>query len=604
MPTSAFPSRSLSLAMLFRKASDFSVPPFQRAYSWTTKEAGQLLDDIAAAAGADEDLEQRYDYFLGTILVLCQRPARLLFDDRAAADPTPSGATAPTVGESCQIIDGQQRLVTMSILAAVLRDLDEAPSSTDRARLQALISEPVAEGREPAPKMRINDRDQQFLVEFVLTPQACAEMPADETLLSPAQRAILATREHFMSELSTVPAVERQRLARYLLEHCHLVVIATDEIDRAHRIFVVLNGRGLPLKREDILKAEIGQNLPRARAEDLLQRWDRVALRLDEKFEHLFGYIRTIHGDPRPQIITAIRGIVSARGSGDAFITQDLEPLGEALAVIANPWDEASELDMEVRRRLVYLNRLSGSEWVPAAMLAVRSYRQDPARTRMLIAGIDRLAHAARLMCLGAGKRQQRFTAVMNAIADGSVLSSWDGPFTLSRDDLRVLHFNLRDIHVRAQGVCKLLLMRLDDEITGLLPSYDPADFSVEHVLPVRPPTTSAWRRSFPDPVQRAICTQSLGNLTLVTQKQNERARNEEFDRKRAIYMAPEVGRPMLAITRELVENERWEVAEVQAREARLLGLLARMWQLPLPPGPVPPAERAPQQDGPQPERG
>lgn len=582
MPTTAFPSRSLSLATLFRHASSFSVPSFQRPYEWTTRESGQLLEDIAAAAGNDEEVENRYDYFLGTILVLCHQPSRLLGGKAVAARRGDTGGPS-AAGESCQIIDGQQRLVTLTILAAVLRDLDDAPSSLLRERLETLIG--GSADADAGHKLRLNSSDQRFLVDFVLSPQACAEMPGDETL-SPAQSAILATREHFMGELSYVPAAERARLARYLLDHCFLVVIATDEIDRAHRIFVVLNGRGLPLRREDILKAEIGQALPRERAEELLARWDAVALRLGKQFEHLFSYIRIIHGDARPQIITAIRGIVAARGGGEAFITRDLEPLGEALATVINPWDETSDLDLDVRRHLVYLNRLAGTDWVPAAMLAVRLHRQDPARTRMLIAGIDRLAHATRIMCLGSNKRHQRFAAVMSAIEDGSISSSWDGPFALSRDDVRVLQFNLRDPHVRAPSVCKLILMRLEDEITGLLPSYSPSDFNVEHVLPVRPPATSAWRRAFPDANRRMAATHSLGNLTLVTPKQNERARNEEFERKRQIYEAPEVGRPVLALTRELVACERWDPAEVEKREARLLALIARMWQLPSAGGP------------------
>ena len=64
----------------------------------------------------------------------------------------------------------------------------------------------------------------------------------------------------------------------------------------------------------------------------------------------------------------------------------------------------------------------------------------------------------------------------------------------------------------------------------------DPKDYSVEHVLPQRPGATSEWRRWFADAEEREICTESLGNLVAVTQKQNDRARNQEFSRKREIY--------------------------------------------------------------------
>lgn len=596
MPNSAFPSRSLSFATLLRRAASLSVPVFQRPFAWTTKEAGQLLEDIAAAAGTDGELDRPYDYFLGTILVLCAHPPRLLGDApladgqnghrHEALNRTPGGALdvgSIGAGGRCEIIDGQQRLVTLTILAAALRDLDDAPDSPTRDDIQAVLAR--AGDRDRASyKVCLHEGEQPFFVKYVLEPLGCAEMPVDEGELSRAQTSILAIREHFTSELAQLPNSERQRLARYLLDHCHLVVIATDEIDRAHNMFVVLNDRGLPLRREDILKAELAQGLSRDKAEATLARWDRVSRRLGSQFETLFGHIRTIHGETRPQIISAIRSIVASRGGGEAFITRDLEPLGEALAAAINPWDEASDVSMEVRRRLVYLNRLSGTEWVPAAMMALRPDPAAPERAEMLIAGIDRLAHVQRLMCIGRNKRQQRFAAVLEAIADGSILSAQDGPFALTRDELRVLYFNLRDIHARAPSVAKLLLMRLDDEITGLLPAYDPADFSVEHVLPLRPSAQSAWRRAIPDANIRSECTHSLGNLTLLTQRQNDLARNKDFERKRAIYEAPEVGRPVLALTREVIAETSWGAEQISAREARLMALVRRIWQLPPPP--------------------
>lgn len=563
MPTT-FPSCSLSLAALFNRATSLTVPSFQRPYSWSVKEAGQLLEDLVAAAS--DDVEQHgFDYFLGTILILCDQPHRLLGD-----------GARPDDGGACEVIDGQQRLATLTILAAVLRDLTDDPASPLRGRLDDLI------GSGDVLKLRLHDREQAFLAGFVLAPGSCADMPTDESQLVPSEKAILAAREHFMAELSHLPPVERQRLANYLLDHCQLVVIATDDIDRAHRMFVVLNGRGRPLQREDILKAEIAQNLPRERAGEIMARWDRVALRLGSRFETLFAHIRTIHGDTRPQIITAIRGIVTARGGAERFVSADLEPLGEALAAISNPWDESTDLSMETRRRLVYLNRLAGTEWVPAVMLSLRQRHRAPERAEQMIAGIDRLAHVLRFLCMGGGKRQGRFSAAIRAIADDA--ANVDMLLQPTREDLRVVQFNLRDLHARAPSMCKLLLMRLEDETNDLLPAHDPGDFSVEHVLPSRPPPNSAWRTVIPDPNERAACTHSLGNLVLVTPKQNDRARNEDFDRKLAVYQTPELGRPILTTTREVIAHESWTAADIRAREARMMAMIARMWDLPLAP--------------------
>ena len=69
MPT-AIPTASLSLGRLLATPYRFVVPPYQRGYAWTTKEAVQLLEDILAASGADGAELAEPDYFLGSMLLL------------------------------------------------------------------------------------------------------------------------------------------------------------------------------------------------------------------------------------------------------------------------------------------------------------------------------------------------------------------------------------------------------------------------------------------------------------------------------------------------------------------------------------------------------
>lgn len=71
-----------------------------------------------------------------------------------------------------------------------------------------------------------------------------------------------------------------------------------------------------------------------------------------------------------------------------------------------------------------------------------------------------------------------------------------------------------------------------------------------------------------------------LGNLVAVTQKQNDRARNQEFGRKQEIYRGTDDDQPVLPITREAVEATAWRAAEIRAREARLLGMIGDIWDI------------------------
>ena len=91
--------RPLTQTHLFSSPFHFSVPCYQRPYSWTTVEAGQLLQDLLAAAGIGGVTDAAEpDYFLGTILLL----------DGSGGDLPAARDREPRMFE---IIDGQQRLV-------------------------------------------------------------------------------------------------------------------------------------------------------------------------------------------------------------------------------------------------------------------------------------------------------------------------------------------------------------------------------------------------------------------------------------------------------------------------------------------------------------
>jgi hypothetical protein len=136
--------------------------------------------------------------------------------------------------------------------------------------------------------------------------------------------------------------------------------------------------------------------------------------------------------------------------------------------------------------------------------------------------------------------------------------------------------------------------MRLNDEIAGGRSNINPDDFTIEHVLPQRPPNASEWRKWFPQTEERARCTESLGNLVLITQTQNDKARNALFSEKKRIFSDG----PLLPITRDVLQCEEWHKFEIEAREEHLLDVIRRTWRIDLPPvrpmggGETPPALR------------
>ncbi len=564
---SVLPTASLTVFDLFSTPFHYTVPCYQRPYSWTNKEAGQLLDDVLAAAGLGGDgAPAEPDYFIGTILLL----------DPAGGDLPKAREKEPRLFE---IIDGQQRLITLAILAAVLRDLGTDRWRWGGRRLNQMISADAAAVKLQTARFRIELRnhEQRFFQDYVQTPSSCGAMPPQEAE-NEAEERLFAVREDFISELAAFSDADRRRLADFLCGKCHFVVVLSRDIDRAHHFFTVLNERGRSLQRNDILKAELLKGVAPERADDALAQWESAAAKLGPAFETFFSHLFNIHGHSESKIITGVRRLVRDTGGTEPFLKSIVTPLANSYHLLRSADDIELPIDAEARRYLVYLNRLPEGDWAPAGILALQQYQDDPVRATMLLKEIDRLAHLLRLLCNGKGKRMRRFAAVVNAIKAREPIVPGEGPFQLTREEVRNISYHLRTLYRRDQQVCKLLLLRLNDEIARNTTVLDPCDYSVEHVLPQRPGANSEWRRWFADAEERESCTESLGNLVAVTQRQNDRARNQDFSRKREIYRGTPSDSPMLAITREVADTNIWRSQEIRAREAQLLGLIREIW--------------------------
>lgn len=570
------PVASLTLSELLGGAFRLALPAYQRPYSWTRREAEQLLDDLLMACGLDHAGEAEPDYFLGTLLLL--DPERLGFSS------VPDGAS-----RRLEIIDGQQRLVTLTILACVMRDLSAEQSPELARTLDALVAAPAdggsghagtAEAR-PGNRLVLGGSDGAFLEHYIQHADACRLMPPDDEL-SVGQERLLSVREGFLARLADMPLADVRRLVAYMLEQCHFVVALSHDIDHAHRMFTVLNERGRPLARNDILKAELMRSLPAERVEALVQRWDRAAEAIGADFEQFFSHVRTICGETRAPILVAVRRIVDGAGGAEVFLDRVFDPLSRAYRTATEAAVRDGLVSGQATRHLVSLSRLTSGDWMPAAMLALTLYEDDRETGERLLAEIDRLAYLLRLLCYGSGRRATRFAAVAAAIRSGEALAPGSGVFDLTREELRQVAHNLKDLHRRNPSHCKLALLRLVEEEQDDLLRVDPAGLSVEHVLPQRPRAGSDWRRMFPDPAIRERSTNSLGNLVIIGARQNERARNKDFRRKQEVY-ADTAGEGWLAGSlKDVLDAPVWDQGRIEAREARLLAVAERVWRIDL----------------------
>lgn len=557
----------LRIIELFSDPFRYTVPSYQRRYAWTVKEAGQLLDDILLALGEDAEPVDA-DYFLGAIL---------LTDSGPHADWRKGRPHDP---RNLEIVDGQQRLITLATLLAVLRDLSAEDGASGYPNLDGL----VAVGRSTiggrTHRLQLRGCDDDFFRDHVLKPGACHTAPAAD-LLEPCCEALLEVRNLFVAEMQALPTAERRRLLDYLLHRCHAVVIVTSDIDYGHRMFSVLNDRGRPLARKDIIKAEVLGGVAPDRVSSMTAHWTGAERRLGGEFDAFLSHLRVIEGRARLPIIAGIRAVMQETGGGEEFITNVLLPNAEAFGIICRAHHEGAPQSADISRLLGYLNWLGSSEWIPSTMKWFSRHRHDPAEMLRFLKVVEPFAYALRLLCIGAGKRATRFSGVLSALDDGTIFDPERSPCLLTGDEQRHITYNLRNLHERHPQTCKLVLLRINDELSGAPQKLEPAEWTVEHVLPQSPGRNGMWRVWFPDTEERELLTQSLGNLVLVRRTQNDRASNQDFPRKKAIYFRRAQGE-MPVITREIEAAQTWTPEHVRAREMRFLQILSRIWRLDL----------------------
>jgi uncharacterized protein DUF262/uncharacterized protein DUF1524 len=559
---SPFGAQAMPLGQLFADPNFIHVPSYQRSFAWTPDEAGRLLDDVSEALDADGEFDRGGDYFLGPMLFIEPDP------------PAGRIATwkASRTGRVREVVDGLQRLTTLTILFCVLRDLDAEAGEAASERLLAAI------GTSARTRLVLREPEDTFFHMHVRRRGATAQ-PCLEGSLSPAEVRVLEVRKHMRDAVADLDPAGRRALADFLLDKCHIVLVSATGIDRAHRMFTVLNATGRPLARNDILKAALLGSVPAPALNRATAAWDAAQARLGADFDSLFSHLRTIHRRTSAHIISGVQKIAQDQGGAETFIADLLAPAAAALDDIRHARHTGAPQSAAIAGSLRHLGWLRGGDWIPPALECWLQRGSDPAELAWFLKALDRLAYGLRILGMGTKRRVARLGAVTGALRQGNDLRAPGSQLMLTRDEQSTIRHNLRDLHARSAPLAKLVLLRLNEEMAGGPQHLPIEDLTVEHILPRKPSANSRWRQWFPDLAERGRCTESLGNLVLMTRAQNDRAGNQDFVRKQQVLFAPDSALT-LPVNDDVRGQTEWRTVQIREREARLLAHLYRLWDI------------------------
>ncbi|MFF3686202.1 DUF262 domain-containing protein [Streptomyces sp. NPDC002187] len=552
-------AHEMPLHKVFSSDYVFHIPDYQRPYAWEEEQAVQLLTDLVEAL----DRGKEEPYFLGSIVLVKE-----------------SGTSR------ADVIDGQQRLTTLTILLSVIRDLAEDPEVRDD--LDKLVSEPGAKIRGLArrPRLKLRPRDAEFFEQYVQTkgavPQLLTLVP--EKLGTDAQKAVLRNARALHTALADWSEARWLDLLQMLVERTYLVVVSTPDLDSAHRIFSVMNSRGLDLSPTDIFKARIIGDLPEPAAGQCATKWEDAEEDLGrDDFADLFLHLRMIYAKKRAEqeLLKEFPEQVLSRylpGDGEVFVNEVLRPYADAYVQVRDAVYEAASGAEKVNTWFRRLQQVDNNDWRPAALWALRHHGNDPVWLDRFLGALERLSASMFVRRVYTTPRVTRYAELLRQLDQGAGLDA---------EALELSEAERADTRAKLDGdlylvgkIRKYVLLRVDEVLArGQGATYDHPIITVEHVLPQNPRQESQWTRLF-DEEQRLAWTHRLGNLVLLNRAKNSAAQNHDFAVKKATYFAGRNGVVPFALTTQVLQHTEWTPELVRTRQKQLVGLLADEWLL------------------------
>jgi hypothetical protein len=537
----------------------FSIPRYQRPYAWTTEQAGEMFDDLlfAGTSGAEADPEP---YFLGSTVLV-----------KAENDP------------QAEVVDGQQRLTTLTILLSALREhvSVEFAGSLDGRIFQK--GDPI-KGTIDQPRLTLRDRDHEFFEKHV---QSRAGMSSVGDLatdgLPDSRRNFVENARLFLRRLAALETDVCDRLARYVALHTYLVTVSTQDFESAYRIFTVLNERGLDLTHTDILKSEIIGQIPEQHQEQYTARWETEEEDLGRAdFADLFSHIRMVFAKTkaRESILKEFRAEVVAKvPDGRQLIDEVIVPLSDAFEIVTRVDYKSTSGADEVNAILRWLNLLDNTDWIPPAIRYVSLPNVSSVDLAKFLADLERLAASILIRRVDITRRVERYGRLLAAIEAGSDLYAEDSPLQLDATERSDTFDRLRAEIYTVTRVRLYVLLRLDSALSSGGASYDHPIITVEHVLPQNPASDSAWRTLFSDD-ERTYWVHRLANLVLLSRRKNSEASNYEFDVKKERYFKTKSGTSPFALTTQVLGEATWTPSLLGQRQPQLVDALAKLWRL------------------------
>ena len=535
-------SHILNLAAVLMRKTALKVPRYQRPYTWGDREVRQLIQDLRRAFERKATF-----YFIGQI-VLVKNKGKL------------------------EISDGQQRLATLTMLIAYVRDRLPGRAKT----FQNLVMD------GDHPRLVLREDDINFFMGFVQEPGMMDILAKHDETSIDSRDAMINAAAIIAEELGEMSDRDLDAFMSYVARCCTLNVVDADERGCAQTVFNALNMRGSPLSGADIIKSDLIENagLSNADADAAAREWEQTEEKFRrEDFATLLNMMPfLLNGEHllSPGDLAAFRAAVDRAGGVRKFLFEYLPRYGAALRAIFACNVDVGAASAEVNRRIHCMKQVEKWDWAPAAIAFLVAHQGQHERARRFFQALDLFTFACELSVIDTRRQEGRFKRAMLGVGDDKKLYGKDGALDLTTSEQGKLVDVLNRSRKRDK-LRRLLLIRIEASLPGgrLIEMTD--DVTVEHILPKG--SSPWWNERFPNPVRRADVCHLFGNLTLITHDQQKGADTAPYPDKRRVYFETP-GAPIHKLTEDMRPIPDWTYDTIEQRHERLVSGLLTHWGL------------------------
>jgi uncharacterized protein with ParB-like and HNH nuclease domain/predicted transport protein len=560
------------LLAFLKKSPQFVIPIYQRTYSWTEKECRQLWDDIVRCGSSDKIAV----HFVGSIVYV------------------ESGLSQVTHQAPLLVIDGQQRLTTVSLLLAALANAvgeTEPFDGFSRRKIKNYYLLNPEESGERHFKLLLSQTDKGSLTAIV----GDGEDPQYPSLR------IAANFESFKNWIAD-SKVDLATVCKGLAKLVVVDIALTRDQDNAQLIFESMNSTGKELSQADLIRNFILMGLePGLQTRLYEQFWRPMEMDFGQEaygthFDAFMRHYLTVKTGDIPNIgavYDAFKGHARASRANAADDKSHIESLVRDMRDYARHFCAmalGSEPDADLKLAFHDLRELKVDVAYPFLLELYHDYKADSlSKTELLdsVRLVESYVFRRAICAIPTNSMNKTFATFTKALKKDRYFESIQAYLLglpsyrrFPTDDEFRRDVQTRDLYnFRSRSYW---LRRLENHGRKERVAVD--EYTIEHILPQNENLSSKWREALGSDWQRVQQTwlHTLGNLTLTAY--NSDYSDRPFGEKRDMPDAPDKGlkQSPLKLNQGLGGLETWDEEAIKARAGKLAELAVSVWSAPV----------------------